>query len=124
MHVEPFSDDGCCNLRAVVKRHGQEKCPMGFSVWVGVGTDDVSNPDKKRGSHSNHSPDGFEEAGLHRAFKAMADVAFPEGVKGLLETNDLVQNAPTGTCPRCIFLTHHVCSSVESLQDGQSYHKR
>jgi hypothetical protein len=81
----------CCNLRAVVKRHGAEKCPMGFSVWVGVGTDDESNPDKNRSCHSNHSPDGFEEAGLHRSFKAMADEAFPEGVKGTLETNDLVQ---------------------------------
>jgi hypothetical protein len=63
---------------------------MGFSVWVGVGSDDESNPDKKRSCHSNHSPDGFEETGLHRAFKALANVAFPEGVKGTLETNDLV----------------------------------
>jgi hypothetical protein len=33
--------NGCCNL--------------GFSVWVGVGTDDELNPDKKRSCHSNHS---------------------------------------------------------------------
>jgi hypothetical protein len=83
--------DRCCNLRGVVKRHGCKKSPMGFSVWVGVGTDDESNPDKKRSCHSNHSPDGFEETGLHRAFRAMADDAFPEGVKGTLETYDLVR---------------------------------
>jgi hypothetical protein len=31
------------------------------------------------------------QAGLHRSFKALADEAFPEGVKGTFKTNDLVQ---------------------------------
>jgi hypothetical protein len=63
---------------------------MGFSVWVGVGTDDESNPDKKRSCHSNHSLDGFEETGLHHTFKAMAYLAFPKGVKGTLKMSGLV----------------------------------
>jgi hypothetical protein len=57
---------------------------------MGLGTDNESNPDKKRSCHSNHSPNGFEETSLYHTFKAMANVAFPEGAKGNLETNDLV----------------------------------